>query len=90
MVAENTAVTGMAGIRAFSAVCEFTGAMLMFHYGSVDKALKINSLLAMVGPAVLLTTTTLGLAGMVGKVPLWKIFAIVSGVGIIFFAANRG
>lgn len=90
MVAENTAVSGMAGIRVFSSLCEFAGAMLMLHYGSADKAVKINSLLAVVGPVVLLTTTSLGLAAMVGKVPLWKIFAIASGVGVIFFAANRG
>lgn len=89
MIAENTAVTGMAGIRILSSLCEFGGAMLMLHCGSADKALKINSLLAMVGPAVLLTTMALGLAGVFGKVPIWKILTIGSGVGIIFFAANR-
>lgn len=82
-------VYGMAAARLLSATVEFTAAMLMLKFGRVETAFKINSVLAMIGPTVMLTVTGLGLIGLVGKVSLSSIAIIVSGVALIFIGLSR-
>ncbi|MHB1420902.1 MAG: YqhV family protein [Bacillota bacterium] len=82
-------VFGMALIRIFSGTIEFGAALLMLKLNRVDQALKINSVLALVGPIVLFSVTALGLAGLAGKISLSRMLLIILGVGIIFYAINR-
>lgn len=82
-------VLGMAGLRFLSASIEFTAAMLMLMYGRVETAFKINALLAIVGPSVLLTVTTLGLIGLAGKVAPSGMLIIILGVILIFIGINK-
>ncbi|BAF59996.1 MAG: YqhV family protein [Pelotomaculum sp.] len=82
-------VAGMAGVRLLSAAIEFTAAMLMLKSGRVETAFKINSVLALVGPAVLLTVTSLGLAGLAGKVSPAGMVVILAGVVLIFIGISR-
>lgn len=82
-------VYGMAAVRFLSAIIEFTAAMLMLKFGRVETAFKINSVLAMIGPMVLLTVTGLGLIGLVGKVSLNGIGIIILGVALIFIGLSR-
>ncbi|MBE3574518.1 MAG: YqhV family protein [Firmicutes bacterium] len=89
MLADRVAASGMGAIRMVSALAELTGAVLMFHFGSAEKALRVNAVLSLVGPVVLLTTTALGISALVGKLPAWKLAAIAGGAGLIFFAATH-
>ncbi|MDD2552988.1 MAG: YqhV family protein [Desulfotomaculaceae bacterium] len=82
-------VLGMAGLRFLSASIEFTAAMLMLMYGGVEIAFKINALLAMVGPTVLLTVTTLGLIGLAGKIAPSGMITVILGVILIFVGINK-
>lgn len=82
-------VLGMAGIRLLSASIEFTAAMLMLMYGRVETAFKINALLALVGPTVLLTVTTLGLIGLAGKISPSGMMSVILGVILIFIGINK-
>ncbi|MDD4766392.1 MAG: YqhV family protein [Desulfotomaculaceae bacterium] len=82
-------VLGMAGLRFLSASIEFTAAMLMLMYGRVEIAFKINALLAMVGPTVLLTVTTLGLIGLAGKIAPSGMITVILGVILIFVGINK-
>ncbi len=82
-------VLGMAGLRFLSAFIEFTAAMLMLLYGRVETAFKINALLAMVGPMVLLTVTTLGLIGLAGKIAPSGMVIVILGVILIFIGINK-
>ncbi|OPY57929.1 MAG: hypothetical protein A4E55_01308 [Pelotomaculum sp. PtaU1.Bin035] len=82
-------VFGMAGMRVLSAAIEFTAAMLMLKYGRVETAFKINSVLALVGPTVLICVTSLGLAGLAGKVPPAGMAAVIFGVVLIFIGINK-
>lgn len=82
-------VVGMAGVRFFSATIEFTAAMLMLKFGRVETAFKINALLALVGPTVLLTVTSLGLIGLAGKMSAFGMAVIVLGVALIFLGINQ-
>lgn len=79
----------MAMLRCMSASIELTAALLMLKYGRVETALKINALLAMVGPTVMMIVTTVGLAGLAGKVSLSKLAVIFSGVVLIFYGINK-
>ncbi|MEG6522171.1 YqhV family protein [Desulfotomaculum sp. 1211_IL3151] len=82
-------VFAMAMLRCLSASIEMTAAMLMLKYGRVETALKINAVLALVGPSVMIIVTTLGLAGLAGKISLSKLGIIFSGVALIFYGISR-
>lgn len=82
-------VFAMAMLRCLSACIEMTAAMLMLKYGRVETALKINAILAMVGPSIMIIVTTLGLAGLAGKVSFSKLGIIFAGVVLIFYGLSR-
>ena len=82
-------VLSMALLRFLSSSIEFTAAMLMLHFNRVDMAFKINAVLAMVGPTVLICVTTLGLVGLAGKVSMLGMVSIVTGVVLIFLGINK-
>ena len=82
-------VFAMATLRCISASIELTAAFLMLKFGRVETALKINAVLALVGPSVMSLVTVLGLAGLAGKVSISKIAIIFSGVVLIFYGVNK-
>ncbi|MEW6624033.1 MAG: YqhV family protein [Bacillota bacterium] len=88
-VTEKT-VAGMALIRIVSCLIEFSAAMLMLKFNRVDSALKINAVLAFVGPVILMSVMALGLFGMAGKIPTSKMVIIVLGVVLIFYGVTKG
>ncbi|MDQ0188347.1 YqhV family protein [Alicyclobacillus cycloheptanicus] len=85
---EDKVVYAMASLRFLSSCVECLGAVLMLYFGTAHKALQVNGALALVGPFVLVTVTFLGIAGMAGQVPWWKIGLIVVGVGCILTGAR--
>lgn len=78
-------VVGMAGLRMLSGCIELTAAVLMLRFMQVEKALLINSGLALVGPMVLLATTAIGLVGLADRLSFSKLLWILLGVSFIFF-----
>ncbi|MBU8907720.1 YqhV family protein [Desertibacillus haloalkaliphilus] len=84
-----TALIGMVIIRLISGFIELSAAALMFKFNSVEKAVAINALLAIVGPLVLITTMTIGLVGMSDKLSLSKLLMIGSGVLLILIGLRR-
>lgn len=82
-------VFAMAMLRCLSASIEFTAAILMLKFGRVETALKINAVLAMVGPTIMVLVTTLGLVGLAGNVSISKMAIIFSGVILIFYGINK-
>lgn len=77
-------VLGMGLIRVLSAMIELTAALLILKGGDIHKALKINALLAVVGPTVLLLVMLLGLWGLTEKISLVKLAMVYLGVLLIF------
>ncbi|GGF88240.1 YqhV family protein [Paenibacillus aceti] len=73
-------VSSMSFIRLMSGSIEIMAALLMLRLGRVDRALAVNSALALVGPTVLILTTSIGLAGMAYKLSWGKILWIAIGV----------
>ncbi|CAJ1002995.1 MULTISPECIES: YqhV family protein [Bacillales] len=83
------AILGMAALRMMSGTLELLVALLILKVNQVEKALLINSSLAIVGPLVLLTTTTVGLIGMSDRISFTKIAWIFLGIVCIFIGVRK-
>lgn len=76
----NKIVLAMATLRLLSGGIEMLAALVMLRLNQVDKALVVNSSLALVGPFILLTTTAVGLAGLADRLSPSKLAWIAAGV----------
>lgn len=81
-------VKGMALVRLISAVTELTGAYLMIRMNRLDAAVRVNALLGLIGPLVLLAATTIGVVGLADRLSPPKLFLILAGVGLILLGTR--
>lgn len=82
-------VLAMASLRLLSGLIELSAALLMLKLNRVEAALKVNAVLALVGPTIMWTVMALGLWGLAGRIPLSKMLIIIMGVGLIFYGVRR-
>ncbi|WP_053363602.1 YqhV family protein [Bacillus sp. FJAT-27251] len=82
------AVLGMAALRLLSGSIEIFAALLMLKLNDIGKALVVNSSLALVGPLILILTTTIGLLGLADKISFGKMFWVLLGVGFILYGVR--
>lgn len=81
----------MALLRFLSCFIELTAALLFLKFDSIEKALKINAVLAIIGPSIMTAVMLTGLAGLSSKgIPVQKFLIILSGVILIFVGVNKG
>ncbi|KQX46480.1 Protein of unknown function [Paenibacillus sp. yr247] len=80
----NKIVLTMASLRMMSGSIEIIAAIVMLRLATVEKALLVNSGLALVGPLVLLATTTIGLVGIAEKLSYGKMLWVIAGVSCLF------
>jgi hypothetical protein len=76
-------VLAMATLRLLSGGIEMLAALVMLRLNQVDKALAVNSSLALVGPCVLIATTSVGLAGLADRLSPAKLAWIATGVACL-------
>ncbi|WP_420481841.1 YqhV family protein [Cohnella zeiphila] len=76
-------VFSMALLRIVSGSLELTAALVMLKLNEVQKALAVNSMLALVGPIVLLTTTAIGLVGLSDKLSPMRLILVTVGVSCL-------
>ncbi|HUC90865.1 MAG TPA: YqhV family protein [Paenibacillus sp.] len=76
----NKIVLAMGVLRLLSGSIEIFAALLMLRLNQVDKALVVNSSLALVGPLILISTTTIGLVGISDKLSMGKFVWVLAGV----------
>lgn len=76
----------MIALRLISGSIEITAAMLMVKYNDLEKAFYINTLLALVGPVILIVTTGIGLSGLSDKISLKKGILLFSGIVLIIMS----
>jgi hypothetical protein len=72
-------------IRMLSGTIEIIAAMLMLYFKTVETAFKINAILALIGPTMLIIVTSLGLIGLADQLPVSRFVMIFLGVFLIFF-----
>lgn len=83
------AILGMAALRIFSGSLEVLAALLILKVNEVEKALLINSGLAIVGPVILITTTSIGLLGMSERISFAKIAWILVGISCVLIGVRK-
>lgn len=82
------AILGMAFLRLISGSIEIMAAFMFLKYNEVEKALMLNSSLALVGPVILITTTAIGLFGIAEKISFTKLFWVLAGVACIIYGVK--
>jgi len=88
LISEARALTSMAFIRLLSGAIEITAALLMLRLANLRSAVRINALLGLIGPIILLSASFAGVAGMAGRVQTPKLLMIVLGVALILFGTR--
>lgn len=84
----NPIVSGMALMRILSGAVELTAAILMLRFNQVETALRINGLLGLVGPAVLVLVSIIGLAGLASDISPTRTMMIVLGIFLIYLGTR--
>ncbi|WP_409298359.1 YqhV family protein [Peribacillus sp. SCS-26] len=74
------ALLAMILLRFISGSTEITAALLMLKFNNLEKAFNINAALALIGPAVLISTTIIGIFGLSGRISFIKTFCILTGI----------
>lgn len=75
-------------VRLLSAAAELTGALLMLRLNALDAAVRINGILGLVGPLVLITATAIGVAGLADQLSPARILLVFAGVAAILYATR--
>ncbi|MEK6454150.1 YqhV family protein [Caldifermentibacillus hisashii] len=84
------AILGMAFLRIFSGSLEILVALIILKLNNVEKALVVNISLALIGPLILITTTSIGLIGMADKISFTKIIWVFIGIALILYGVKSG
>ncbi len=75
-------------VRCLSAAAELTGALLMLRLNDLEAAVRVNGVLGLVGPLVLVTATAIGVAGLAHQLSPGRILLVFAGVAAILFATR--
>ncbi|WP_153733617.1 YqhV family protein [Sporosarcina obsidiansis] len=70
-------------MRIFSGSVDITAALFMYKFNDLEKAFYINTLLALVGPCVLIITTGIALFGLAEKISLLRMICLFAGIILI-------
>ncbi|WP_033829411.1 YqhV family protein [Bacillus andreraoultii] len=84
------AILGMAFLRMFSGSIEILVAIIILKLNDVEKALMVNSSLALIGPLILILTTSIGLIGLADKISFAKIIWVFIGITCILYGIKSG
>lgn len=79
------AILGMVILRLLSGCMEITAAILILKLNNLEQALKINALLASLGPLIFLGAMYLGLTGLARELSFNRAIFIYAGVALIFW-----
>lgn len=85
---KNYIVNLMAALRLLSGFLEILAALLIFRYSRIEIALRINSLLAVVGPSLLIIGIFIGITGLSARLPLYRLILVYLGALLIFWGTR--
>lgn len=72
-------------LRLLSAAIEVGAVVILARLDSLAEALKVNAFLGLIGPAIFLLVSSLGLIGLADQVGPGKLVIIACGVGLILW-----
>lgn len=82
------AVGGMAMLRVVSGLIEIAAALIILRVGRVDAALRINSVLGIVGPVVFIAVSALGIITIAVKLTPLKVLLLVAGILMVLLGTT--
>ena len=88
MVLIEKALILIIALRLISGSIELTAAAFMLKFNDLEKAFYINTLLALVGPVILIVTTAIALLGLAEKVSMTRIICLFGGIFLILYRVN--
>lgn len=78
----------MAALRFLSGLIEISAAVLIIRFHCVETALRINGLLAIIGPTLLVIGIFVGAAALTDRLPLGRLLFIYAGALLIFWGTR--
>ena len=88
-MSSDKALLGMSVARLATGLLQVAAAYLMWKLASVETALRLNAFLGLVGPAVFVAVSAMGLLAISGKLPGWKMSLSVLGVLMILVGTSK-
>lgn len=82
-------VLGMVVLRLASGSLEVLAAFTMLRLNDIERALLVNSALALAGPIILISTTTIGLVGIADRLSWSKMAWIAAGIACLFIGVLK-
>jgi hypothetical protein len=83
------AVLSMGMLRVFGGSVELIAAFTILYLNDIKKALAVNSVLATVGPIILISTMAIGIIGVASKLDPIRLVLVVCGVFLILLAVFK-
>ncbi|KOS63740.1 YqhV family protein [Lysinibacillus agricola] len=88
MIVIDKSLLAMVILRVLSGSIEVSAGLLMLKLNSLEKAFYINTMLALVGPTVLIVTTAIALFGLADKISVPRMICLFTGITLIFVSVN--
>lgn len=83
------AVLSMGFLRVFGGSVELLAAITILYFNDIKKALAVNSILAAIGPIILISTMTIGIVGVASKLDPLRFVLVLCGVFLILLAVFK-
>lgn len=85
----NNTLSIMILLRLVSSFIEMGAAFLMYYFKNVTTAIKINAILGLVGPLILILVTFIGLIEISNKLELKNLLLIAAGLVLIIIGTRN-
>lgn len=85
---QSATVHNMALIRVISGLLEIIVAIIFLKLGKVESALRMNSLLGLVGPLVFIAVSALGIVAVAVKLSWLKLAFICLGIVLVLLGTK--
>ncbi|MFZ5633111.1 MAG: DUF2619 domain-containing protein [Bacillota bacterium] len=85
----SVATKAMITVRFLIVFIALAGGILMIKFATVEASLRINAAIALINTTLLSLINVIGIAGMAGKVPLYKLGLVIAGVVLIILGTVK-
>ena len=85
---EERLIWGMRQARVLSACIEVTAALILLRMADPRAMLRLNSLLGLVGPAIFIAVSALGLAASLGRLQPGRVLIVLLGIALVVWGTR--
>lgn len=82
-------VLSMGLLRVFGGSAELIAAFTILYLNDIKKAVAVNSILATIGPIILISTMTIGVVGVANQLEPMRFVLVLCGVFLILLAVFK-